>query len=203
KQLLADREALTRRIRDFAAPRYREGYEKGIHDHDAALILARLLPLRDSAGLLSHTPMARGTGCFFWNSVEGEAIALEWPERASTSRHIKQLFGRRDGLDQLEVEIASAIERFAADEGMTLRSGLPIDAARYLVYELAGERIEFVFSKYARQLLVSLQAKLEAARVWDGYVQTLERLQARPAARWALVDNWLRGLCDQGELSDL
>jgi len=203
KQLLADREALTRRIRDFAAPRYREGYEKGIHDHDAALILARLLPLRDSAGLLSHTPMARGTGCFFWNSVEGQAIALEWPERARTSRHIQQLFGRRDGIDQLEVEIASAIERFAADEGMTLRSGLPIDAARYLVQELAGERIEFVFSKYARQLLGSLQAKLEAARVWDGYVQTLERLQGRPAARWALVDNWLQGLCDQGELSDL
>ena len=64
RQLLSDREALTRRIRDFAAPRYREGYEKGIHDHDAALILARLLPLRDSAGLLSHTPLARGIAAF-------------------------------------------------------------------------------------------------------------------------------------------
>src|SRR5690606_10974354 len=41
----ADPQAIERLVRDFAAPRYREGYEKGIHDHDAALLLRALLPL--------------------------------------------------------------------------------------------------------------------------------------------------------------
>ncbi|MCP6060302.1 hypothetical protein NL388_34105, partial [Klebsiella pneumoniae] len=48
KALLAQPEELARVVRDFAAPRYRDGYEKGIHDHDAAAILRHLLPLRES-----------------------------------------------------------------------------------------------------------------------------------------------------------
>ena len=50
RQLALDHAALTQAIREFAAPRYREGYERGIHDHDAALIIQSLLPLRDAAG---------------------------------------------------------------------------------------------------------------------------------------------------------
>src|SRR5690606_13062597 len=34
-------------VREFAAPRYREGYQRGIHDEDALAILLRLLELRD------------------------------------------------------------------------------------------------------------------------------------------------------------
>ncbi|MFH7456736.1 hypothetical protein, partial [Pseudomonas syringae group genomosp. 7] len=35
QQDVANPEALDQRVRAFAAPRYREGYERGIHDHDA------------------------------------------------------------------------------------------------------------------------------------------------------------------------
>ncbi|MGK8438492.1 DNA repair ATPase [Ectopseudomonas hydrolytica] len=203
KQLLADPEALTRRIRDFAAPRYKEGYEKGIHDHDAALILARLLPLRESAGLLYHRPQARGFACFFWGQVHTVDAAAQWPERARTSLHIQQLFGRRDGLEQLQAEIAAAMTSFAEAQQLAQQGDTLNEAAEYLVQELAAERIEFTFSKYARELLAALQTRLETARVWDGYQQTLARLQDRPAAQWALVENWLQGLCSQGEQAEL
>ena len=43
---VADLDELTGYIRKFASPRYREGYEKGIHDHDAALIVSTLWPAR-------------------------------------------------------------------------------------------------------------------------------------------------------------
>lgn len=203
RSLLADPEALTRRIRDFAAPRYKEGYEKGIHDHDAALILAHLLPLRESAGLLVHAPLARGFGCFFWSLVQTGSEPSQWPERARISGHIERIFGRRDGLDQLEAEIVAAMEEFLTREGLELPIEMRAEAAKYLVQELAAERIEFVFSKYARDLLTGLQMRLEAARVWDGYQQTLTRLRQRPAAQWALVDNWLKGLCNESEFAEL
>lgn len=77
------------------------------------------------------------------------------------------------------------------------------EAAEYLVQELAAERIEFVFSKYARELLAGLQARLQAAHMWDVYQQTLTQLQGRPAAQWALVENWLRGLCAAEEFAAL
>ena len=57
---LADPATLARLVRDFAAPRYREGYEKGIHDHDAARLLQALVPLYQGAGALVHAPDARG-----------------------------------------------------------------------------------------------------------------------------------------------
>ena len=72
----------TRACREFAAPRYREGYQRGIHDQDALAILLRVLEMRDSAGLLIHGPAARGFALFFWSCWRSEAQAALWPQRA-------------------------------------------------------------------------------------------------------------------------
>jgi len=203
RQWLKQPEELSRVIRDFAAPRYREGYEKGIHDHDAAAILAQLLPLRDSAGLLSHAPLVRAFAAFYWDIQRAAEGPAQWPERARTSRHIQQLFGRRDGLQELQDEIAGAMGDFLAGEPLGLAHADVQEAAEYLVSELAAERIEFTFSKYARQLQEALKLRLQGARVWDDYQQALARLQGRPAAQWALAGNWLRGLCSEGEYAEI
>ncbi len=203
KQQLAQPEALIKSIRDFAAPRYKEGYEKGIHDHDAALILAQLLPLRDSAGLLSYGALPRGFASFFWGQTQRRDDAKQWPQRARSARHIQQLFGQRDSLLQLQAEIAEAMAGYSAQQEMSLAQATLAEAAEYLVQELAAERIEFVFSKYARELLAGLQARLQAAHMWDVYQQTLGQLKERPAAQWALVENWLRGLCAADEFAAL
>ncbi|MDP3814309.1 DNA repair ATPase [Pseudomonas sp.] len=203
KQLLAQPEELTKLIRDFAAPRYKEGYAKGIHDHDAAAILLHLLPLRASAGLLCHGALPRGFACLFWDRQRSQAQAVQWPERARTSRHIQQLFGRREGLQQLQDEIATAMQAFLAEQPLGLTPAVLAEAAEYLLQELAAERIEFCFSKYARQLLDGLKQRLQAARMWDDYQQALARLRERPAAQWALAENWLRGLCAEGEFAAL
>lgn len=47
------------------------------------------------------------------------------------------------------------------------------EAAEYLVWELSAERPEFTFSKYARQLQEGLKLRLQGARLWDDYRQTL------------------------------
>src|SRR5690606_10802139 len=112
KTHLAQPETLTRLIRDFAAPRYKDGFEKGIHDHDAALILTQLLPLRESAGLLRYAPTARGFAALFWNRWSQDIEAELWPEQARSSLHLRQLFGSSDGVQRLQREIATAMERF-------------------------------------------------------------------------------------------
>ncbi|MDP2746284.1 DNA repair ATPase [Pseudomonas sp.] len=203
KQQLAQPEALIKSIRDFAAPRYKEGYEKGIHDHDAALILTQLLPLRDSAGLLSYGALPRGFASFFWGQAQRRDDAKQWPQRARSARHIQQLFGQRDSLLQLQAEIAEVMTGYIAQQNMSLSQVTLAEAAEYLVQELAAERIEFVFSKYARELLAGLQARLQTAHMWDVYQQTLTQLHERPAAQWALVENWLRGLCAAEEFAAL
>jgi len=53
----ADLAELARRAAEAA---YDEGYERGVHDHDAALILEAVLGLSEDAGLLSYPGTARG-----------------------------------------------------------------------------------------------------------------------------------------------
>ncbi|TBU71867.1 DNA repair ATPase [Phytopseudomonas daroniae] len=188
-------EELIKRIREFAAPRYKEGYQKGIHDQDAMAILLKLLALREGAGLLTYTPLARGFALFFWNRWREDMDAAHWAERAHTCANIRKLFGRDDGLVQLRAEVLAAMQSFLARHPMQLEAALLREAAEYLVEELAAERVEFVVSKYARDLLDGLRQHLQTAHMWDGYLQAQERLRGRPDQRWALAENWLRAYC--------
>ncbi|MGV8384166.1 DNA repair ATPase, partial [Pseudomonas aeruginosa] len=138
--LLAQPDELARAIRDFAAPRYKEGYEKGIHDHDAAAILVRLLPLRESAGLLRYAPSARAFASLFWSRRREEREVAGWPERARSSRSIQQMFGRDDGLLALRGEVAVAMRALLAEQPIALDPQHIDEAAEYLVWELSAER---------------------------------------------------------------
>jgi len=201
REQLAQPEALARTIRDFAAPRYREGYEKGIHDHDAALILQALLPLRDSAGSLSFEPAARAWAAYFWSLQAGQAEPALWPERARTAADIRRLFGSGDGLTALRGEVAAAMDAWAQAQAMPVDPALTPRAAEYLVLELSAPQPTFAFSRYAAHLLRALREKLDAARMWDGFAAALESLRERPAARWALAMNWIDALARTPELA--
>ena len=61
---------LEKLVRDFANPRYKEGYEKGVHDHDAVLILRSLLPAMSLAELLKYDPLSRALAQVFWSNIQ-------------------------------------------------------------------------------------------------------------------------------------
>ena len=202
-QQLAQPETLARTVRDFAAPRYREGYEKGIHDHDAAAIVQALLPLRASAGRLSFEPAARAWAALYWSQAGGQAEPSQWPERARTAADIERLFGSAAGLEALRGEIAGAMDAYAREQTLAVDPALTPRAAEYLMLELSAERPQFVFSKYAQQLLQALREQLTAARMWDGFAAALDGLGGRIAARWALAMNWIEACARAPALAPL
>src|SRR5690606_30587864 len=65
-------------VRDAAADRYDEGYERGVHDHDAARILEALLRLDADAGLLRYPSAARAAAQPFWTPGTGPAERTAW-----------------------------------------------------------------------------------------------------------------------------
>ncbi|MGY0612656.1 DNA repair ATPase [Luteimonas sp. A501] len=199
----ADPEALERLVRDFAAPRYREGYEKGIHDHDAALLLRALLPLHRNAGALVHAPAARALVLVAWQQLQGDAEAKAWPQRAVGAEAVHTLFGSREGLDALRGDIATTLGTFVADHALPVDASLAGIGADYLVEELRSGDPTFGFSHYARDLVDALRAKLQAADMEDSFDRSLERLAARPAAQWALAAQWLQAMCAQGAYAEL
>ncbi len=199
-------ESLIKTIRDFASSRYRDGYEKGIHDHDAALLIAALLPLRDSAGLLAHPPAARAQAMLFWSMLLDTPALRRWQDRAQSARGIERVFADRSGIESLRREIAEAMakglrhgeETNAADtmpDAEIALSASDTAAAECLVDVLASERPQFVCSKYAKQLIDALRQRLTAERLWDGLQQALDGLRETPVARLRLARQWFDALC--------
>ncbi|MFZ5636167.1 MAG: DNA repair ATPase [Pseudomonadota bacterium] len=183
-------DALTRTLRDFAAPRYREGYEKGIHDHDAARLLVALLPLRDNAGLLVHAPAARAWAGLFWEQVHERPDAERWIDRARNAQGIDRVFAHRGGLDRLREDIAAAMRAEAEAQDLPADPALDAPAAAYLIAVLASPHRSFAWSKYGRRLYDALRQRLAAERLWDELHATLEALRPDTGARWRLVAQW-------------
>lgn len=208
RQQQAQPEALTRTVREFAAPRYREGYEKGIHDHDAVRILQALLPLVDTAGLLVHAADARALAALFWlyGSEAPADVAqrmAQWPGRARTASDIRALLGSEAGLDALQDEVASTLATFVSDESLHVDPALLPESAEYLVAVLSEPHPQIVFTRYARALVDALRTRLSEARMWDDFIAALDGLEGRLGARHALALQWTQALARAPDLQPL
>ncbi|MEI9747233.1 DNA repair ATPase [Moellerella wisconsensis] len=200
---LTQPEKLAKTVRDFAAPRYKEGYEKGIHDHDAIAILKQLIPVGENADLLRFNPTARAIAALFWQQKQHEEQPALWPERARTSINIRQLFHNDEALNDLQAEIEADISLFLEQHPIPGANHQQTEAAEYLSLALARTPIEFSYSKYARELVESLQIELEKAHMWIDFNRSQQNLTQRHAQRWGLIQNWLQGLCSRAEYSHL
>lgn len=203
KSALSAPDKLDKLVRDFAAPRYKEGYEKGIHDHDAIAILKKLIPIGESADLLRYNPKARAIAAIFWDQVQNATYPALWPERARTAMNIQQLFHNDDALLDLQAEIEADISLFLQDNPIECQSYEQNQAAEYLSFALARSPIDLIYSKYARDLVAALQNRLETAHMWIDFNRSQQNLGERYAQRWALIQNWLQGLCSVPEFAHL
>ncbi|MBJ3812683.1 DNA repair ATPase [Streptomyces flavofungini] len=158
-------------VRAAAEAAYDEGYERGVHDHDATRILTALLRLHDTAGLLRHTPEARATAQLFWTfGTDSEERAL-WTRRAVSLARARDTFG-----------LAPAIEEFRAE--LATRIGAP--ASAYLFEELTTGPTGFVTAATARTFLDKFHRAVDSSAYRDDLAGVID-----PALRRQLVEAWL------------
>lgn len=209
-EALLDDNELKKLVRDYAAPRYKDGYEKGIHDHDATLILAALLPALASADLLSYDPKSRGFAQVFWANIgriseqlQNKRLTYEtWIERAQAAQQMKENFSSLEAHQLLACEIRAAMHEFIALHPMQISELTLSRAADYMVEELGRERAEFISSKYARQLVEELRRSLNDES-WRRFQMALEKMMGWPAERWNLSCAWLQALVENKKLDHL
>ena len=198
----AEPDALERIVRDFAAPRYREGYERGIHDHDAGLILHALLPLQQAAGTLRYAPRARALAMLFWSAQQRRDDVMQWAARQAGADAIARLFGSREGQVALLADIDAALCGFVEERKLPFDRVQVQAAAAYLAAELGAGEPVFSTSRYAQALLDALGQQLQAAGQREAFDRALQREQDGLAARWALAGQWLRALCQLPAFTD-
>lgn len=165
----ADLGALARRAAEAA---YDEGYERGVHDHDAAAILETVLGLHESAGLLRYPAAARAAAQAFWAHSTTADARDQWTHRAISLTQARDLFGTASAVDGLRRELAEEIG--------------DATAAAYLVDELASGPPGFAVSDAARTLLDKFRRTIGTA----AYDDALAAL-TKPDARRQLVEAWL------------
>jgi len=197
-------------VRRFAAARYQEGYQKGIHDDDALRLLAALVAMQDQAGLLAWGPTERALALLYWQHGHLIAHRESLLRRARAALQMQELFGRRDALDQLEADVARSLGHFVREvlpdmlavaekaeeeqepEGRkALVATLCDQSAAYLVRELAAHGGEtWVVSGAGEDLAAALLRELERGRRREAWQADLDA--APPAERWRLARDWVR-----------
>jgi len=190
-------EVLLDLVRRYAERRYQEGYERGVHDSDAARILAKLVALHDSAGLLCFAPSARALACLFWAETR-DAGQKTWLRRAASLGRLRTTFGRAPAAERLAEELAVAIAAFVADQKLDLPASHAPTSARYLVEELALPVQRFTTSAEAQSLVEALWRHLDReAGARRALEDDLRALGEHLAPRFSLARAWLEALVEQ------
>ncbi|MBC9718350.1 DNA repair ATPase [Streptomyces sp. TRM66268-LWL] len=166
-------------VRAAAEAAYDEGYERGVHDHDATAILGALLELHATAGLLRHSARARATAQIFWARQAPAGARDAWARRAVSLARVRETFGTAPGMDELGGELAAAI-------GEAAGSGEADLSAAYLLDELAAGG-GFVAGPGARTLLDKFRQTVGES----AYRPDLDALGEDLAAGQQLLRSWL------------
>jgi hypothetical protein len=125
---------LSKLVKAYATPRYQLGYDKGIHDHDATLLLMQILPTLREAGLLIYTPQVRALAqLFYWQLNIVQALGLDslrqfgydawlnesvltrannWTDRAATAEQLRRALGSDTAKSLLVEDISQVMRHF-------------------------------------------------------------------------------------------
>jgi MoxR-like ATPase len=185
RRAAASEGGLLTEVRRVAEARYDEGYERGVHDRDAVLILDALLRLHTGAGLLRYPPGARAAAQLFWAHGTTEPARTSWTARARSLARARDAFGDAAAVGELRAELTGAVTSFAAGRGLPGGQDL---AGEYLFEELAGSPAGFVTGEGARSVLDGFRRALGGS---EGFGEDLRELGDDLAARHQLVEAWL------------
>lgn len=207
-------------VRKVAEARYDEGYDRGVHDHDATAILATLLRLHTDAGPLRYPPHLRAAAQLFWAYGTDDRTRALWTTRARSLARARSVFGPAPGWGALAEEIEAAAVGFMGETGLYGPAGAPgactTDDASvsvpdpallsglgdHLMGELAepadadpsaAARPRFATSAAARDLLAGFRQALGGpdAPALQEFAADLRALDGDLAARHQLVTAWL------------
>ncbi|MFO1440328.1 MAG: DNA repair ATPase [Verrucomicrobiaceae bacterium] len=174
----------------FMAQRYHEGYTKGVHDHDAALILKPLREMEQALGLLRHSPASRGYARLFWHGWAEDAEKKALEARMRSKGRMREFFGEK------AVEVPKwLLERIAAFVACDV-----VSVAQCLLDELQA-KTQFTRSAAAVELLRAFRKELTAKRATKDFEETLSALAAQPLLAFEIALEWITALnpnVDQG-----
>ena len=180
-------------VATFMAQRYHEGYTKGVHDHDAALILTPLREMESALGLLRHSPAARGHARLFWHAWAEDDAKRALAARMQSKGRMRELLGVSNAEDDNEL-VKRVVEwrRLVAQSAKGDESS-PLQMVRCLLDELQS-KTHFTRSVAATELLRAFRKELTVKRAAKDFEETLAALAAQPFLAFEIALEWVSAL---------
>ncbi len=196
--LALDEEARLESTRQFMAPRYRESYTKGVHGHDATVLLTRLARVHREAGLLRFGPAERAVGLLYhagWDNEAPEKISLT--SKLAAFGLMRRSFPNGDEAVQRGYagELADGLREFLESRAAAIPALAESDpelAAEYLFHELIDDT-DMVISPQAAALLKKFQHTLTTGRLDKKFMAALLELEGDPVAQFEVARDWMNG----------
>jgi MoxR-like ATPase len=195
--LRRDETRLTATIRRFMAPRYQEGYERGIHDQDAAKLLSALLAMYQSAGLLRYSPRSRALGllyCHLHRDNSEQFQKMAWSQLAQSLSQLERTFNVSNAFVSLRGELALTLLEFIREKALPFDAQDAEIAAEYLSLEFAKPKLQFEVSRNADRLANDLRQQMKTIHHQQAFSETLQRLAGDTGRGWRLACSWVDGL---------
>jgi len=170
--------------------RYNEGYAKGIHDEDAAIILKELLNVYFNAGLLRYSADARAMAEYFWNFYCNDELRKDLNNNLKGAGLIVQVFPETKQFGYLIETLEGLLKDFQEKENLFCTPIIK-DAAQFLFYQMA-EADEFIISKDAVSLLDGFTGYLRKNRAVKNYESSIKPLADDKKASYRLIRKWVK-----------
>lgn len=187
-------------VQQQIAGRFTEGYAKGVHDHDAALILQTLVRIDRQIGLLRHRASVRAAATLWWQRLLSKANRTALSSWIGGFAHVARVFPAARPAADFRQRIAELVADAGGGEGgwlsETFDGVTPEMIAAYLFDVLTATPPQPAYSGSAIKLFESFCAAMTAEdrKAWINDV--LKANHARPLAAFVLARNWADAFLD-------
>ena len=186
--LKQDEAARLKVVQIFSGPRYAEAYTKGVHDADAAKILAGLARMSSALGLLRYGPQARAMAAVFWQEFVDPDRRDVLTAQLQSLGAIQAAFSSDVQRGRSQSELAQLLGGFQARYKLYSDEFVE-EAAEYLV-ELLIFGGPFVVSQDAYDLAGEFRRRLRAANQEDTFRESLARVEQDVERRMLVANQW-------------
>lgn len=202
-------------VHAFMAPRYAEGYTKGIHDEDALRLLTAILPVHRGLGLLRFNPRVRAVAILFWEiyrvtengqQLEPLIMAHGSMRRAFNSPAV-DAHPLRAGLERALLDFIQQSDAAAMllEIGDSKPEAMARDAASYLFEQLASGA-PVPASIEASTGTADFKMALNTRSAAHEFAKSVEPLGDDPERRFLVLIDWMNGhhvFADHAEIGQL
>ena len=195
-----DDQELLAHVQTVAAVHFDEGYDRGVHDHDATKILRTILDSTAEVGLQRIGPASRAAAILYFDSLDAES-QRRLAQRCHNLGVLRTNYPSSPAVRHEVADLADEVTAFV-DENQLSGTGEAARSAEYLFEELTAEAPSFILSPAARDLHDALWAHHDALLSRTGFEQALSDSESL-GERLEIATAWLRAYAEDAQPDDV